>query len=167
AARELAVDPRAAAAALAGVEPRGMRGEIRRVGDLAVIVDCYNANPQSVAVALDLLEARAPGSRKVVVLGSMLELGDASEALHREVWADALAREVDVLLATGLFAEVAEARPRGTPLVLVESDPRAGYALLREHLRGDEFVLLKGSRGVALERFLELLEVDFAVEGEA
>lgn len=166
AARELAVDLRAAAEALATVEPRGMRGEIRRIGDLAVIVDCYNANPQSVGVALDLLDQRAPGSRKAVVLGSMLELGDESEALHRQVWQDALGRDVDLLLATGHFADVAERRSEGTPRVLVESDARAGYALLREHLRGDEIVLLKGSRGVALERLLELLEVDFGTEGE-
>lgn len=166
AARELAVAPRAAAEALAGVEARGMRGEIRRIGDLAVIVDCYNANPQSVAVALDLLESRAPGSRKVVVLGSMLELGDRSEALHRQVWDDAVSRDVDLVLATGLFAEVA-GTPRGDgPRVLAEKEPRAGYALLREHMRGDEIVLLKGSRGVALERLLELLEVDFGA-GEA
>ncbi|NNK61990.1 MAG: UDP-N-acetylmuramoyl-tripeptide--D-alanyl-D-alanine ligase [Gemmatimonadetes bacterium] len=166
AAEELGVDAASAAAALGDVEPRGMRGEIRHVGRLGVIVDCYNANPQSVRVALDLLEARAPGTRKVAVLGSMLELGARSEALHREVLEHALARDIDVLLATGAFAVAAAGRRPERPRLLAEADPRAAYALLREHLEGDETVLLKGSRGVALERLLPLLDLDFGAAGE-
>jgi UDP-N-acetylmuramoyl-tripeptide--D-alanyl-D-alanine ligase len=159
--RELGVDPTAAAAALEGVAPQGMRGEIRQVGELSVVLDCYNANPQSVKAALDLLEARAVGTRKVVVLGSMLELGRQSEALHRSVLQDALRREIDVVVATGAFAAIPVQSGDASPVVLQESDPRAAYALLREHLEGHETVLLKGSRGVALERLVPMLEVDF------
>jgi UDP-N-acetylmuramoyl-tripeptide--D-alanyl-D-alanine ligase len=160
-ARELGVDPEAAGAALEGVKARGMRGEIRQIGGLSVVLDCYNANPQSVKAALDLLEVRAVGTRKVVVLGSMLELGRQSDGLHEAVLHDALSREIDVVVATGAFAAVPLDRGPRPPVVLRESDPRAAYALLREHLDGHETVLLKGSRGVALERLLPLLEVDF------
>ena len=159
--RELGVDPAAAGAALEGIAPQGMRGEVRQVGDLSVVLDCYNANPQSVKAALDLLEARSVGSRKVVVLGSMLELGRQSEALHRSVVHDALRRKIDVIVATGAFADVPVDAGASSRVVVRESDPRAAYALLREHLEGNETVLLKGSRGVALERLLPMLEVDF------
>jgi UDP-N-acetylmuramoyl-tripeptide--D-alanyl-D-alanine ligase len=166
-ARAVGVDVGRAATALAAVEPKGMRGEIRRVGDLVVIVDCYNANPQSVRVALDLLESRSPGTRKVAVLGSMLELGARSDALHEEILADALGRDLDLVLATGAFADAAGASPASErPRLLAEADPRAAYALLREQLSGDEILLLKGSRGVALERLLPMLELDFGAGGE-
>ncbi|NIQ52493.1 MAG: UDP-N-acetylmuramoyl-tripeptide--D-alanyl-D-alanine ligase, partial [Gammaproteobacteria bacterium] len=62
-----------------------LRGEIRRLGGLTVLVDCYNANPQSVRAALDLLEALPAAEGRVAVLGSMLELGDRSEPLHDEL----------------------------------------------------------------------------------
>ena len=159
--RELGVDPAVAGAALEGVAPKGLRGEIRRVGDLSVVLDCYNANPQSVKAALDLLEVRSVGSRKVVVLGSMLELGRQSDSLHRSVFQDALRRNIDVIVATGAFADVPVDASDPSRVVVRESDPRAAYALLREHLEGNETVLLKGSRGVALERLLPMLEVDF------
>ncbi len=159
--RAVGADEQAAAEAIGRVEASGMRGEMRRIGDLRVIVDCYNANPQSVVAALDLLASRPAGARKVVVLGSMLELGDRSAALHRAVLADALSRDLDLVLATGAFATAAADLPAAGPRLLVVDDPRAAYALLRERLDGDEVVLLKGSRGVALERLLPMLEVDF------
>lgn len=161
ASRWLGVEAAAAAAAVAEVAPSGMRGEVERVGDLSVVMDCYNANPQSVLAAVELLEARTPGSPKVLVLGSMLELGKRSPELHRAVLDEVLDRDLDVVLATGLFAEAGVDARAGGPVLLKESEPRAGYALLRERLKGDEVVLLKGSRGVALERLLPLLEVDF------
>ena len=84
------------------------------------------ANPTLVSVAVlaalrrpltysvpDSMDVRI--GQRVLVLGSMLELGKRSEALHRQVLADALARDVDVVLATGAFAEVAEGRREGIP----------------------------------------------------
>jgi UDP-N-acetylmuramoyl-tripeptide--D-alanyl-D-alanine ligase len=92
-----------------------------------------------------------------VVLGSMLELGPGSEAIHRRVLADVLDRSVDVVVASGSFAAVAGADDR----VVAAEDPLEAYARLRPRLTGDEVVLLKGSRGVALERLLPLFEADF------
>jgi len=87
----LGVSPRAAARGLAGVEAVGMRGQHRRIGDLTVLVDCYNANPPSVRAALDLLEAHEAG-RKVAVLGTMLELGESGQALEQFIAARGFAR---------------------------------------------------------------------------
>ena len=129
---------------------------------LTLIVDCYNANPQSVRAALDVLEGQGPAARRVAVLGTMLELGDASERLHKEVFSDALDRSVDLIVATGAFQEAAKllGAARGKE-VITASDWKVAYPELRERLNGDEIVLLKGSRGVALEGIIPLLTRDF------
>ncbi|MDH5589747.1 MAG: UDP-N-acetylmuramoyl-tripeptide--D-alanyl-D-alanine ligase [Gemmatimonadota bacterium] len=139
-----------------------MRGESRRVGGLTVIVDCYNANPVSVKAALDLLGAHSGGSGRVVVLGSMLELGAASDALHEEVLDDALSRGFDRVVATGEFARVAG--DRAHPALMTAPTWNEAYPSLRGVLTGDEVVLLKASRGVAMEGILPLLESDFGEE---
>ena len=146
--------------------PQGMRGEQLRAGDLRLLLDCYNANPQSVRAALDLLALIPSPGRRVAVLGSMLELGDHSETLHDELLGEALTRSVDVVLALGEFAAAAErlrdsGGERPATALISSADATRGYALLREHLEGNELILLKGSRGVALERMVPLIEADF------
>lgn len=159
---EWGVDPDAAAAALAAVEPAGMRGELHRYGELVVIADCYNANPASVDAALDLLSSLPRGRRRVVVLGSMLELGESSDALHRRTASLAAASDIDLIVATGEFARAfaPHAAELGDRLVAAE-DPLAAYPALARRLTGRETVLLKGSRGVALERLLPCFEEDW------
>jgi UDP-N-acetylmuramoyl-tripeptide--D-alanyl-D-alanine ligase len=158
----LGVAPARAVAGLAGVASGGMRGEVRRIGDLTVVVDCYNANPPSVKAALDLLDARS-ARQKVVVLGTMLELGEASDRLHRDVLADALARDVELVVATGAFATAAEEiESRDEGRLITAPDWQSAYPALLERLDGNEVVLLKASRGVAMEGMLALLEADFA-----
>lgn len=147
-----------AAAGLADAKAGAMRGERRRIGDLTVLVDCYNANPPSVRAALDLLQTQT-AARRVAVLGSMLELGAEDERLHREVLDDALSRGLDLVVATGRFAAVAAGR--SDPNLVSAGDWSDGYPALRERLEGHEVVLLKASRGVALEGVLPLLEQDF------
>jgi len=163
-AEELGVSPAAAAQGVSGVAGSAMRNEVRRMGGLTLLVDCYNANPPSVKAALAVLGARE-AARRVAVLGTMLELGPASPELHAEVLRRALAGGLDLVVATGAFAEVArEAAPDGR-LVAAASWEEA-YPELRSRLRGDELVLLKASRGVGLEGILPLLERDFGGGGE-
>jgi len=166
----------AAAAGVAGVEPDPMRGEIRRVGPLTLLVDCYNANPQSVRAALELLEAQGSGPRgseaggsgirRVAILGSMLELGAQSDRLHRSVLRDALGRTIDRIVATGAFARAAadldadEREEAGARLIAVP-EPEVAYRALRDELSGDETILLKASRGVRMEELVPLFEQDF------
>ena len=141
---------------------------MRTIGGLTVIVDCYNANPPSVRAALGLLEAYESSSHKVAVLGTMLELGEASPRLHDEVLASVLARKIDLIVATGAFA--AAARRSGAAQderVLTAFDWQEAYPRVRDLLEGDEVVLLKASRGIALEGMLPLLEADFAGERTA
>jgi UDP-N-acetylmuramoyl-tripeptide--D-alanyl-D-alanine ligase len=158
----LGVSAADAARGIAAAESNPLRGEVRRIGGLTVIVDCYNANPQSVRAALDLLEGQGAAARRVAVLGTMLELGVESGRLHREVLQSALAREIDLVVATGGFAGAADAAGSGMADRLVTApDWQQAYPLLRERLAGDEIVLLKASRGVRLEGILPLLEADF------
>lgn len=161
-AREWGVDPAAAAAALRTVQPFGMRSEVRRYGELTVLVDCYNANPASVEAAVELLGSLPRRGGRVVVVGSMRELGSASAALHRRVAERIATSDVDLVVATGDFAEAfagLESALEGR-LIRVE-DPLEAYGPLVRRLGGSETVLLKGSRGVALERLLPRFEADF------
>ncbi len=164
----LGVDPVSAAAGISGVQPGWMRGQVERVGGLTLLLDCYNANPQSTHAALDLLELQRGGGRRVAVLGSMLELGDRADALHQDLLRYALARDLDVVVATGRFAAAAATvgAGGGRPVLMVAEDPAAAYPRLKALLAGDEVVLLKASRGVALESLLPLLRADFGT-GEA
>ena len=140
-----------------------MRSEVRTLGSLTLVVDCYNANPQSLKAAMDLLGSMEAGGRRVAVLGSMLELGPESRAIHRRSLEDVLTGAADLVLATGLFAEVAEEAGRrsgGTELVVAESLDEALDHLLQT-LAGTEVVLLKASRGVAMESLIPALEDRF------
>lgn len=158
----LGVSPKDAVRGLVGAETNPLRGEVRRIGTLTLIVDCYNANPQSVRAALDMLEGQGAATRRVAVLGSMLELGEASERLHEELLADALGRDIDLVVATGAFADAANGLGgRDASRLITAPDWKEAYPLLRERLAGDEVVLLKASRGVALEGILPLIERDF------
>ena len=129
---------------------------------LTVIDDTYNANPASMRAALDFAAAYAGRHRRplAVVVGSMLELGAESARLHAAV-ADAV---MAVLPAPTLVAAVGEFAPAfarhaaalGNRIVTA-SDAEALGPALKTRLRGNEVVLLKASRGVALERVLRHL----------
>lgn len=157
------VSPRDAIRGLGKARMGSMRGEFRRIGDLTLIIDCYNANPQSVRASLDVLADQTTAARRVAVLGSMLELGEASGTLHEDTLRDALARELDMLVVTGEFAEAASAIgvSEDERLIVAEGWEEA-YPVLRDRLGGGEVILLKASRGVALEGIIPLFEADHA-----
>ncbi|MBI4539673.1 MAG: UDP-N-acetylmuramoyl-tripeptide--D-alanyl-D-alanine ligase [Gemmatimonadetes bacterium] len=159
----LAVPAADAAAGVASVEPSKMRGELLRVGDLRLVVDCYNANPTSVRAAVDLLLTLPAPGRRVLVLGTMLELGTRSAALHELVLRELARRPIDLIVATGEFAgAAARVHELEAGRVVAESELEAAYAELRSRLRGNELVLLKASRGVRLERLVPEFRRDFA-----
>ena len=157
------VEPGAAAAGVSAVQPGWMRGQVEHAGGLTILLDCYNANPLSTRAALDLLELQTGAPRRVAVLGSMLELGPESDHFHTEVLSYALTRGVDVVVATGAFAAAARRVPavrRGPRLIAADTLAEA-YPLLKRELTGDEVILLKASRGVALESLVPRLHADF------
>jgi UDP-N-acetylmuramoyl-tripeptide--D-alanyl-D-alanine ligase len=157
AAREAGVDPRQALAALASVSLPHGRGEIRTIGGLTVIDDTYNANPDSLASAVDLAAwlARRGGRPLAIIVGSMLELGPESDKLHAAAAADIVGREPALVGAVGAFvAAFAPYRDRLGARLLAAPDAATLGPALKAALTGSEVVLLKASRGVALERVL-------------
>ena len=153
-----------------GVTPEGnlevrfsaLRGErIALAGGIVLVNDCYNANPMSMRAAIEDLTKTAT-ARRVAVLGDMLELGrEAGPGLHREAGAYASMHGVDLLVTVGpLAAEMAAAFGGEAHRV---PDAQAAGELLGGLLREGDTVLVKGSRGVGLERVAQVLEA----EGEA
>ena len=155
------VSPRDAVRGLTSAEVSPLRCEIRQIGNVTVVADCYNANPQSLRAALGVLIDQPGNSRTVAVLGTMLELGHEAARLHEETLEYALGLNIDLVVATGGFAEAAEALKVDEPEVLRFQDWRKAYPALRDWLEGDEVLLLKASRGIALEGMLPLLDSDF------
>ena len=135
----------------------GGRNRRLQQGGLTVLDETYNASPEAVLAALDLL-ASQPG-RRFAVLGTMLELGDRSVELHRTVAERALERGLDglVVVSGGAEAEAMAAAAAGLPRLAVVDSPERAAEPLANWLQSGDVVLLKASRGVALERLLPLL----------
>lgn len=161
----LGVSPVKAARGLADFRPLGMRGALRRIGGLAVLVDCYNANPDSFAASIDYLSEAFPDRERVAVVGSMLEMGESGPEVHREVLEHLVRTGFRLVAATGAFAPAADelaagGRP-GPTRFLTADDPDDIWQPLAEALDGREAVLVKASRGVRLERIVDRLEDRF------
>jgi UDP-N-acetylmuramoyl-tripeptide--D-alanyl-D-alanine ligase len=135
--------------------PVAGRMTVRHGARLTVLDDTYNANPRSVAVALETLARLSRGRRAVAVLGDMLELGEDSVEAHRGVGREA-ARAVAALFAFGPRARdiARSAREAGLSEVWESEDAAEMSRLLGEHLRDGDVVLFKGSRGMRMERLV-------------
>jgi UDP-N-acetylmuramoyl-tripeptide--D-alanyl-D-alanine ligase len=137
-----------------------LRGEEVPLPEGGVLInDCYNANPLSMAAALEHLQQRAGSSRKVAVLGDMAELGAGAPAYHREVGAGAARAGVDVLVAVGPLARGYVQGARGVQVTRWAPTVEQGLAALRSVLRPGDFVLVKGSRAMGLEVIAEAVAV--------
>jgi UDP-N-acetylmuramoyl-tripeptide--D-alanyl-D-alanine ligase len=144
-----------AVSALATLVPADKRGQVVQLGNIMVINDCYNSNPRALEAMVDSL-AGTPAKRRIVVAGEMLELGPAGEEMHRRSGQHVAEKKIDALLGVrGLARPMVEAASQaGMRAVFVSTAEEAGEWLARETRDGD-VVLLKGSRGVKLERALE------------
>src|SRR3989475_4449722 len=158
-AHEFDFDAPAIASALHGFAPPARRMNIVSGRNGATVIDdSYNASPGSMLAALEVLGLAPRGALKVAVLGDMLELGDHAERAHEEVGSLA-GKTADVLIAVGEYASrvVQAARRAGLPsdrAFVVESAEQA-VASLTPLLAAQTQVLIKGSRGMRLERVVE------------
>jgi UDP-N-acetylmuramoyl-tripeptide--D-alanyl-D-alanine ligase len=152
----------------ASLKPAHHRGDVLRLGrGVVVIDDSYNANPTAMRRAIETLYASETRGNRVAVLGEMLELGDRSVSLHREIGEVAAAGGVDELVAIGGAAARALAEAAtSTGLILGEvhyfetsgeaADAWASYV-------GDgDLVLIKGSRGIRTDLVVDRLKAEFA-----
>ena len=164
AAHDLGVAPEAMAEAATTLRPARHRGEIVRLGEgVTLLDDCYNSSPEALEAAIVALSL-VPGRRRVAILGDMLELGPAGEALHRAA-GRSLAGRVDEVLGVGPLAAaiVDGAREAGMAADGLHHVPAAADAVdaLPALVKGGDAVLVKASRGVRLEAVVEALAARF------
>lgn len=141
---------------MAGYRPSGSRMRILKLGGVRLLDDTYNAAPQSVIAALGVMrELAGPQGRCIAVLGDMYELGPAAEEGHRQVGAEA-ARLADRVVTVGELSRTiaGEAGPAARHF---PAKPEAVRHLLELLTPGDT-VLVKGSRGLAMEEIVQALE---------
>jgi UDP-N-acetylmuramoyl-tripeptide--D-alanyl-D-alanine ligase len=153
------------AALAARLQPASHRGEVVRLASgITVVDDSYNANPTATKRALEVLKS-AKATRRIAVVGEMLELGEASAVLHESVGRAAAHAGVDLLLVVGgspalalADAAVAAGMPAANVRYFATSD-QAADAVVALAARGD-VVLVKGSRGVKTDRVVERLKAE-------
>ena len=135
-----------------------MRGERMERDGVVIWNDSYNSNPEAARSMLDVLRA-SPARRRIAVLGEMLELGSASDELHRGVGQYAAQQGIDLLVGVQGHARamVEAAVAAGLPPSAAHffEDPAEAGEFVRETARPGDALLFKGSRGVRVERALE------------
>jgi UDP-N-acetylmuramoyl-tripeptide--D-alanyl-D-alanine ligase len=135
---------------LTAFENMAGRQEIFRAGEYTIIKDCYNAGPESMAAALNVLGSR--NGRKVAVLGDMLELGDHAPEEHRKL-GELAAQKAELILFYGPNAPYVVEGSGGKAIAFDDRD--AMTAALKELAQSGDVILFKASHGMHLELALE------------
>jgi UDP-N-acetylmuramyl pentapeptide synthase len=152
---------------LASVRPVAGRCVWKRAGEVSILDDTYNASPVSVRAALDTVAAHRRGRRLIVVLGDMLELGAITDDAHREVGRQVAALPADELIGVGRAMQLAVEAAREAGLAearhLTTFEDTVAH-LLKRVVAGD-VVLVKGSRGMRMERVVDALVARLARSG--
>lgn len=160
----LGIDPRTCCDAMATVGPGKHRMHLIHTGSIRILDDCYNAAPRTVSAALNTLHAMgAKAGRRVAVLGDMLELGDLNDEAHGAMGREAAASGVDVLIAVGTNSELVIREAVGAGMsssaVYRAPDSLAAADVIAAIVESGDLILVKGSRGVSLEKVVgRLLE---------
>ncbi len=161
-AREVGLDDNQIAAGLHSFRAAPGRCDVRTIGSWTVIDDTYNASPLSVRAACEILENWDRPGRRILVLGDMLELGQQSKSLHREIGGAVAAAGIDHLLVHGHEATevVAGARAAGMDVWRLGEceDYDALLTVLDCWLEPGDVVLVKGSRGMHMERVIDWMQ---------
>jgi UDP-N-acetylmuramoyl-tripeptide--D-alanyl-D-alanine ligase len=146
---KLKVKPKKIAAALKSFSPASKRMEVLSQDGLIILNDTYNSNPDSVLAALRTLKSFTRSGKKIVVLGDMRELGDASKREHTNIGVVASEMKFDGLYTFGPFSKYTSEAFSGTAKHFESKDTLA--AELKSMLTHGDVVLIKGSRGMKME----------------
>ena len=159
---ELGMTSEEIAAGIGAYRTVGNRAKVIRAGELTIISDCYNANPNSMRAALDSL-VQLEG-RRVCVLGDMLELGDETVSLHCGVGEYAAQKGVELIIGCGtLGRHIAEgARASGGETMFFQ-DKAALISRLGDIIRPGDCVLVKASHFMAFEDIVEKMVALYTV----
>ena len=157
----LGLDLPAAGRNLERARPARHRSEVVELAGRHLILDCYNANPASMRAALSTLAELSRGRRAVAILGDMLELGDTEDAEHDALGALVAELGIGHLLTMGeaarRAARAARAAGVGTVEVVNVDNPERAARLAAEWTVPGDFILIKASRGIRLERVADAL----------
>lgn len=140
-----------------------MRMDIIHCSDgVTILNDTYNANPQSMRAAVEVL-SKFSGAYKIAVLGDMLELGDLGPALHESVGQFVVTCGIDCLIAVGELAEniyngVNEAREGGKVECYYRPTKEEAKTVLDQVICKDATILCKASRGMAMEELVDYIK---------
>ncbi len=149
------------AKALASFKPSPHRMQIKKISGITFLDDCYNANPSSMKASLRTLSMTISSGKKIALLGDMLELGDQSETLHSEVGQYFSEMGIDELITFGTASRFINkgAREKGTQRNLSQHFTNMNLLgeYLKKNLQKGDTVLVKGSRGMQLERVYDFL----------
>ena len=137
------------------LKPYHLRSEILRFGRITIINDCYNANPVSMKSAIEMLMSYPGGGRRIAVLADMLELGRDEITLHEEIGEFLDRAGVEALFAFGKLANHYLVKYRGHKEYF--DDKRELSIALQKYIKPEDVVLVKGSRGMALEEVTDFM----------
>jgi UDP-N-acetylmuramoyl-tripeptide--D-alanyl-D-alanine ligase len=159
----LKIEPKVATERLSKFKPMAMRFEqIQLANGVRLVNDSYNANPASMKAAFRTVGSAKRAGRFIVALGDMLELGEASYELHKKLGEDAARMGVNLLLTTGDYAE---AVVEGAVSAGLDSESAKNCSTtdeieknLEDELKAGDVLLVKGSRGMRMERIVETLK---------
>jgi UDP-N-acetylmuramoyl-tripeptide--D-alanyl-D-alanine ligase len=154
--------------ALAESQSPRMRGEILRFNEgFTVIDDSYNSNPLALVEMVTTVSANRDFSRKIVVAGEMLELGQTAAALHREAGRRIAELGIDLVIGVrGLARETVEgAREAGIKSAFFFETPDEAAEFLAREAQAGDLILIKGSRGVRCDTVVERMKQKSAVTG--
>lgn len=158
--RHFGIDDGAIRRAIASYIPDNNRSQRTRTAHNTLILDCYNANPSSMRASVEnfLREPLAPHTRRLLILGDMLELGDWSEAEHAAVIRLATSTpNAEVILVGAEFGNAYRNLTEPNSNLTHYPSRNELTAVLRENPADNALVLIKGSRGIGLERVIDLL----------
>jgi UDP-N-acetylmuramoyl-tripeptide--D-alanyl-D-alanine ligase len=159
---EAGVDPDAAVGALASLTAGDKRGEVIEIGGATLLNDSYNSNPEALRSMIRTLAARS-ARRRILVAGEMLEMGEHGPALHAACGRAAVEAGLDLVVGVGGNAEhLAAAASTGGVASLFLPDAEAAGRWLLLNIQPGDVVLIKGSRGVHLERVVETVRSGIA-----
>jgi UDP-N-acetylmuramoyl-tripeptide--D-alanyl-D-alanine ligase len=154
---EAGVELNAAIHALEALAPGDKRGEVLTINGATILNDSYNSNPEALQSMIRTLAAY-PAKRRILVAGEMLELGDHAPALHAACGKAAAEARIDVIVGVrGNAAHLVDAARNAGAEAIFLPDAMAAGEWLKQNLRAGDAALVKGSRGVHLEKALEIV----------
>lgn len=160
---EAGVDLKYALAAIESITPGSKRGEVLEMGGATILNDSYNSNPEALRSMIQTLAAR-PAQRRILIAGEMLELGEHAQALHAACGKAAAEAGLDLVVGVrGNAQHLAGAACWGGTASIFLPDAQAAGEWLAKNIRPGDVVLVKGSRGVQLERAIEVLKNQIAI----